>query len=71
MKEVSVNGLPLGLNGYLDIGLVDTMTDLLVETLGAILFATAFLLDGGRHPVFRKTASLTNGEQHAKEQKSK
>ncbi|MDY5483637.1 MAG: hypothetical protein SPF91_05530 [Clostridium sp.] len=36
---VTVNGTDLGLNGYLDIGLIDTMKDLLVNFVGAVVFS--------------------------------
>lgn len=39
ITEVTINGTDLGLGGYLDIGLIDTMKDLLVNFLGAILFS--------------------------------
>ncbi|MEF9915992.1 MAG: hypothetical protein RR275_05040 [Lachnospiraceae bacterium] len=39
IKTVIVNGHELGLKGYLDIGLVDTMKDLLVNFVGAIIFS--------------------------------
>lgn len=39
IKEVTVNGRELGLNGYLDIGLIDTMKDLIVNFIGAALFS--------------------------------
>ena len=38
ISSVSVNGNDLGLGGYLDIGLYDTMKDLLVNFVGAIIF---------------------------------
>lgn len=38
---VTVNGNELGLGGYLDIGLIDTMKDLIVNFLGAVVFSTA------------------------------
>ncbi|MBQ7916003.1 MAG: hypothetical protein IJ315_04360 [Firmicutes bacterium] len=34
-----VNGQDLGINGYLDIGLYDTMKDLLVNFIGAVVFS--------------------------------
>ena len=34
------NGENLGINGYLDIGLIDTMKDLLVNFVGAVVFDT-------------------------------
>lgn len=39
IKNVAVNGKSLGLNGYLDIGLFDTMKDLIVNFLGAAVFS--------------------------------
>ena len=36
ITEVLVNGQSLGLGGYLDIGLIDTMKDLLVNFVGAV-----------------------------------
>lgn len=50
ITSVLVNGVPLPVQGYLDIGLTDTMVDMLVETIGAILTCLLFLLDRGRHP---------------------
>ena len=40
ITDVAVNGQPLGLGGYLDIGLHDTMEDLLVNFIGAVVFCT-------------------------------
>lgn len=37
--EVAVQGKELGLNGYLDIGLIDTMKDLIVNFIGAFVFS--------------------------------
>ena len=39
IESVAVNGQDLGLGGYLDIGLIDTMEDLLVNFAGALVFA--------------------------------
>ena len=39
IKEVTINGQELGLGGYLDIGLLDTMEDLFVNFIGAIVFS--------------------------------
>ncbi len=39
ITDVSVNGVSLGLGGYLDIGLIDTMKDLLVNFIGAVVFS--------------------------------
>lgn len=39
INEVIVNDQELGLGGYLDIGLIDTMKDLLVNFVGAVVFS--------------------------------
>ena len=39
ITEVTVNGIPLNVNGYLDIGLIDTMKDLMVNFIGAAIFS--------------------------------
>ncbi len=39
INEVMINGEPLGLGGYLDIGLIDTMEDLIVNFIGAVTFS--------------------------------
>ena len=39
IHDVSVNGTELGLGGYLDIGLIDTMHDLIVNFVGALIFS--------------------------------
>jgi len=39
IDEVSINGVKLGLGGYLDIGLIDTMHDLIVNFIGALFFS--------------------------------
>ncbi len=40
ITEVYVNNQELGLGGYLDIGLIDTMKDLFVNFIGAVVFST-------------------------------
>ena len=39
INSVIVNGKELGLGGYLDIGLLDTMKDLFVNFIGAVVFS--------------------------------
>lgn len=39
ITETAVNGQELGLGGYLDIGLFDTMQDLIVNFIGAVIFS--------------------------------
>lgn len=41
ITDTVVNGKSLGINGYLDIGLIDTMKDLLVNFIGAVVFNIA------------------------------
>ena len=39
ITDVLINGESLGLGGYLDIGIIDTMKDLLVNFVGAVVFS--------------------------------
>ncbi|BBA47077.1 hypothetical protein BBJK_00035 [Bifidobacterium bifidum LMG 13195] len=39
ITQVAANGRDLGLGGYLDIGLIDTMEDLIVNFIGAVVFS--------------------------------
>ncbi len=48
---VTVNGTKL--EGYIDLGLIDTMTDIIFETLGAFAYTVFYLLDKGKHSSFR------------------
>lgn len=41
IESVVVNGADLGLGGYLDVGLIDTMKDLFVNFIGALVFSAA------------------------------
>lgn len=55
ITDTTVNGQNLGIDGYLDIGLIDTMKDLIVNFVGAVVFNFAgfFYLKGrGRHSKF-------------------
>ena len=51
-----VNGQSMGINGYLDIGLIDTMNDMFVETLGALAYFVYVLFDRDRHPMIASLA---------------
>lgn len=46
-----ING-DMAIEGYLDIGLRDTMLDMLVELVGAVLFCIVYLIDKGKHIAF-------------------
>ena len=51
ITETLVNGQSLGIVGYLDIGLIDTMHDMINETLGALVFLVYVLIDRNKHPM--------------------
>ena len=51
ITETLVNGHSLGIVGYLDIGLIDTMHDMINETLGALIFLVYVLIDRNKHPM--------------------
>lgn len=56
IESVTVNGDALP--GYLDIGLIDTMLDMIFETAGAVIYTIIFAADRDRHPVFRRTQKI-------------
>ena len=41
IEDTLVNGESLGINGYLDIGIIDTMKDMFVNFIGAVVFNVA------------------------------
>lgn len=51
IHSVTVNGIVLP--GYIDIGLVDSMLDMLLESLGALVTSLLLLADKGRHPLIQ------------------
>lgn len=57
IEDVAINGRDLGLGGYLDIGLMDTMYDLIVNFIGAFVFS--FL--GYGYVKYKDTKSFVNG----------
>ncbi len=56
IHQVLIDGTPLGLDGYLDVGLHDTMADSLVETLGAVLAVICYVAGRGRTALFQRRA---------------
>ncbi len=52
-----INGEEYAINGYLDTGRMDTMLDMLVEGLGAILFSVVYVIDKGAHTSFKYVAT--------------
>lgn len=57
--------LPVG--GYLDIGLVDTMHDMLVETAGALVYCIAYAFDKGKYTAFKYLPKTATEEASAVE----
>ena len=55
IQATAVNGVDLGLGGYLDIGLYDTMEDLFVSFVGAVTFSVI----GYFHQKHRKKSVVT------------
>ena len=45
IESVAVNGAELGIGGYLDIGLLDTMEDMFVNFIGAVIFSVIGFID--------------------------
>ncbi len=58
IESVIINGQEMDWNGYLDIGLTDTMLDMILETLGAVVIVAIFLIDKGKHPMIDFQASF-------------
>ena len=58
IESVLVNGEELGLGGYLDIGLYDTMEDLFVNFLGALVFSIVGFFDAKTKGGSRLAAGL-------------
>lgn len=63
IDSVIVNGQPMA--GYLDIGLIDTMGDMFIETVGAVAYAVLFALDRGRHAAITRTADARPDKREA------
>jgi len=53
IHSVTVNGTPLPVDGYIDIGIHDTMLDMFLESLGALITCLILFFDKGRHPLIR------------------
>ncbi len=71
ITSVTVNGRDLGLGGYLDIGLIDTMKDLLVNFVGAIIFSIIgffYIKNRGRGNFAKKFIPVIDEEKENSEQ---
>ena len=51
IQSVVVNGIQLP--GYIDIGLTDSILDMMLESLGALVTCLLILLDNGKHPLIQ------------------
>ncbi len=76
VKSVTVNGVDLGHGGYIDIGLIDTMNDLLVNFVGAVVFSIIgffYIKHRGRGKAgrFARHFIPTVAEESSNEQESK
>ena len=60
IDSVIVNGVDLGLGGYVDLGLIDTMGDMMIETLGALVYVAVLVVTKGKYPAIYKK---TNGNE--------
>ena len=56
IQSVVVNGIQLP--GYIDIGLTDSMLDMMLESLGALVTCLLILLDKGKHPMIRDVHNM-------------
>ena len=56
IQSVAVNGIQLP--GYIDIGLIDSMLDMMLESLGALVTCLLMLLGKGKHPMIRDVHNM-------------
>lgn len=71
IRSVTINGTDLGLGGYLDIGLIDTMKDLLVNFIGAVIFSIIgffYIKNRGRGKFAKKFIPVIEEEKENSEQ---
>lgn len=48
IREVSVDGRVISSSGYIDIGLIDTMLDMIIESVGALAVSLIYVFKKGR-----------------------
>ena len=53
IQSVVINGTALPVDGYIDIGLHDTMLDMLLESIGALITCILLFIDKGKHPLIQ------------------
>ena len=66
---VYINGKELGVGGYLDIGLIDSMNDMILETVGAIVLCTFYMADKCKHPLFRYNGNESDEKKESASEK--
>ncbi len=70
ITSVTINGQELGFGGYLDIGLYDTMEDLFVNFIGAVVFSTIgyfYIKQRGKGKLAKAFIPTITEEDHAAE----
>ena len=55
IESVVINGTPLSVGGYIDIGLFDSRWDMMLESLGAVITCLLLWLDKGKHSLIQAT----------------
>jgi len=66
IQSVVVNGIQLP--GYIDIGLTDSMLDMMLESLGALVTCLLILLDKGKHPMIRDVHNMQDADWPVKKE---
>ena len=66
IQSVVVNGITLP--GYIDTGLTDSMLDMMLESLGALVTCLLILLDKGKHPTIRDVRNMQDTDWPAKKE---
>ena len=73
ITDVAINGKSLGLGGYLDVGLYDTMQDLFVNFVGALTFSVIgyFSAKSGNNKIAKQFVPVVLPEESKAESKSR
>ena len=66
IQSVVVNGIQLP--GYIDIGLTDSMLDMMLESLGALVTCLLILLDKGKYPMIRDVHNMQDTDWPVKKE---
>ena len=71
ITDVTVNGTNLA--GYIDVGLLDTMGDMLIQSLGAVVYTAIYIIGKGKFFVFvplgKRDAELLNEQEQTKKER--